>query len=194
MSVCMVLAHPDRTSLSYQLFNETAVILEAGGDKVYRQDLHAEDFDPVMPLDELKRRMSLDPQVSRYARELGQSGHLILIHPDWWSSPPAILKGWVDRILRPGTAYDEIHDFPGDEAEFVPLLSYKKVSVVALSYRDVSSRTLRAFWEDTVFGWCGVRDFSLYHLKDIGGMGAERIGQWKRDTVHSLTERAEPVQ
>ncbi|MBF9018324.1 MULTISPECIES: NAD(P)H-dependent oxidoreductase [unclassified Oceanispirochaeta] len=191
MAVCIILAHPDSTSLSYQIFHETAAILEARGETVHRQDLHSEEFDPVMPLDELKRRMSLDPHVSRYARELGESRHIIIVHPDWWAGPPAILKGWVDRVFRPGTAYDEIHDFPGDEAEFIPLLTDKKVSVVALSYREVSSRTLKAFWKDTVFGWCGVNDFFLYHLKDIGGSDANQISDWKRDTVHSLTDRVE---
>ncbi|MDC7234168.1 MAG: NAD(P)H-dependent oxidoreductase [Spirochaetales bacterium] len=188
MAVCLVLAHPDRSSLSYQIFHETASILEAGGQTVYRQDLQAEEFDPVLPLDELKRRLSLDPHVVRYARELSGCSHIIIIHPDWWAGPPAILKGWVDRVLRPGTAYDEVRDFPGDDAEFIPLLTDKKVSVVALSHRDVSSRALNAFWKDTVFGWCGVEDFHLYHLKDISTAEQADIADWKRDTVHSLTE------
>lgn len=188
MAVCIVLAHPDRASLSYQIYHEAASILEARGETVYRQDLHGDEFDPVMPLDELKRRMSLDPHISRYARELGECSQIIIIHPDWWAGPPAILKGWVDRVFRPGTAYDEIHDFPGDEPEFIPLLTDKQVSIVALSYRDVSSRILKAFWKDTVFIWCGVEKFTLFHLKDIAGKDANEISDWKRETIHSLTD------
>jgi NAD(P)H dehydrogenase (quinone) len=41
----------------------------------------------------------------------------IIVHPNWWGQPPAILKGWVDRVLRPGVAYRFLE---GDAGEGVP--------------------------------------------------------------------------
>ncbi|QEN08826.1 flavodoxin family protein [Oceanispirochaeta crateris] len=187
MSVCIVLAHGDSSSLSSQVFLELNAVLESKGVEVLKQNLYKDEFDPVLPLDELKRRMSLDPLVSRYSIELGLSDRVIIIHPDWWSGPPAILKGWVDRLFRPGTAYDEVRDFPGDEAEFIPLLSGKRVDVVVLSHRDVSSESLQKFWQDDVFGWCGVVDFELHHLSGIGAKEAGEIGAWKRSLVRKLS-------
>ena len=38
-------------------------------------------------------------------RRLLKPRHLV-VHPNWWGQPPAILKGWIDRVIRPGIAYD----------------------------------------------------------------------------------------
>jgi NAD(P)H dehydrogenase (quinone) len=188
MSVCIVLAHADSSSLSSQIFMELSTLLESKGGEVFKQDLYKDKFDPVLPLDELMRRMSLDPLVTRYSTELGNSDRIVVIHPDWWSGPPAILKGWVDRLFRPGTAYDEIRDFLGDEADFVPLLSGKRVDVIVLSHRDVSSNPLLKFWKEDVFGWCGVTDFKLHHLTDIGDKEPGEIGDWKRAVVSKISD------
>ena len=99
MPICLVIAHPSPSSLSFQIYHELAEVLESEGHKVFRQDLYGDSFNPVMPLDELKRRMSLDPLVTRYSRELTECESLVVIHPDWWAGPPAILKGWVDRLF-----------------------------------------------------------------------------------------------
>jgi len=188
MSVCIVLAHPDSSSLSAQIFHELAAILDSGGIEVFRQNLYQDGFNPVLPLDELKRRMSLDPLVTRYSTQLSSCDRVVIIHPDWWAGPPSILKGWVDRLFRPGTAYDEIRDYLGDDAEFVPLLEGKKVDVVVLSYRDVSSQSFVKFWKQDVFGWCGVKDFTLHHLNDLGSKDVSEIGDWKRTFLKTIAE------
>ncbi|MDC7239454.1 MAG: NAD(P)H-dependent oxidoreductase [Spirochaetales bacterium] len=188
MAVCLVLAHPERSSLSYQIFHELASILEADNVRVFRQDLYADGFDPVMPLNEIKRRMSLDPLVSRYGRELIESSGVVVIHPDWWSSPPAILKGWVDRVFRPGTAYDEFRDFPGDEAEFLPGLTGKRAAAVVISHKAAGSEAFLNFWRNSVFSWCGTENFTLHHLADSRDADEGRTGDWKRNTVKTLAE------
>jgi len=188
MSVCLVLAHPDTTSLSAQIFHELAAVLDSGGFEVFRQDLYRDEFNPVLPLDEIKRRMSLDPLVARYSTQLSSCDRILIIHPDWWSGPPAILKGWVDRLFRPGTAYDEIRDFLGDDAEFVPLLEGKKVDVVVQSYQDVSSQSFYKFWKQDVFGWCGVECFTLYHLNNLRSRDESEIVDWKRSILKKIVE------
>ena len=35
------------------------------------------------------------------------------MHPNWWSQPPAILNGWLDRVVRPGVAYEFRKDDAG---------------------------------------------------------------------------------
>ncbi len=188
MAICTVLAHPDKSSMSCQIFHELSSILESRGVIVFRQDLYAEGFDPVMPLDEIRRRMSLDPLVSRYAREVSGSSGIAVIHPDWWSAPPAILKGWVDRVLRPGTAYDEFREFPGDEAEFIPRLTGKRTAAAVVSHRSSVSEVFSHFWNESVFGWCGADDFKLFHLGDSGERDDGLRGEWKRETVRALAE------
>jgi len=41
----------------------------------------------------------------------------VIVHPTWWGQPPAILKGWIDRVIRPGVAY---RFREGDAGEGIP--------------------------------------------------------------------------
>jgi len=44
--------------------------------------------------------------IQRHCAEIRQADGLVIVHPNWWGEPPAMLKGWVDRVLRAGVAYD----------------------------------------------------------------------------------------
>ncbi len=47
----------------------------------------------------------VDPLVARYQAELVAADRLLVVHPNWWGKPPAVLAGWLDRVLAPGVAY-----------------------------------------------------------------------------------------
>jgi NAD(P)H dehydrogenase (quinone) len=51
------------------------------------------------------------------AAEIAKADGIIIIHSDWWGRPPAILKGWIDRVIRPGIAYRFLE---GDKKEGIP--------------------------------------------------------------------------
>ena len=55
--------------------------------------LHAED-DPFMY-----------PQTVPRSEELASADGIVVIHPNWWGQPPAILKGWIDRVFVSGAFY-----------------------------------------------------------------------------------------
>ncbi|MFE0007959.1 NAD(P)H-dependent oxidoreductase, partial [Streptomyces erythrochromogenes] len=46
-----------------------------------------------------------DPQVALHRREVAALDALVFVHPNWWGMPPAVLTGWVQRVLVPGVAY-----------------------------------------------------------------------------------------
>ncbi|MBE9519816.1 MAG: NAD(P)H-dependent oxidoreductase, partial [Proteobacteria bacterium] len=85
-------------------------------------------------------------------------------HPNWWGQPPAILKGWVDRIIRPGVAYEFIE---GDSGEGTPkgLLKAKFALVINTSNtstereKSVFGDPLEALWKKCIFELCGVTVF-----------------------------------
>ncbi len=191
MNITAVSANPDPSSLSGQIFHETSAILKMHAHKVYYQDLYTDHFNPVLTKAEIDRRFSLDNEVSRYAGELVSSEGIFIVHPDWWGGPPAILKGWVDRVFRPGIAYDTDREFPGDPGEHHPLLSGKRAIVVCLSDNKADNEILRVFWEEKVFSWCGLKDFRMFHLNDMSSRSYEDIADWKRlvvkDSIRFLT-------
>ena len=54
--------------------------------------------------------------VQSHGAEIRQADGIIIIHPNWWGQPPAILKGLIDRVIRPGIAYEFLE---GDSGEGV---------------------------------------------------------------------------
>lgn len=118
MSVSLILAHPDPESFNHALARAAEeVCLELGHDVAFH-DLYREGFAPVLQAGELQREADLPPEVQRHCEEIAAAEAVIVVHPNWWGQPPAILKGWVDRVLRPGMAYrfDE-----GDQGEGIPI-------------------------------------------------------------------------
>jgi putative NADPH-quinone reductase len=78
-------------------------------------DLYAEGFRTAMSYDERVAyhgdRPILDPLVERHAEIVKQTEAMIFVYPTWWSTMPAILKGWLERVMVPGVGFvfDERH-------------------------------------------------------------------------------------
>jgi putative NADPH-quinone reductase len=72
-------------------------------------DLYAEGFVTAMTLDERHAyhgdQPILDPMVARHADVVMHATALVFIYPTWWSTMPAILKGWLERVMVPGVGF-----------------------------------------------------------------------------------------
>uniref|UniRef100_A0AAU2JI39 NAD(P)H oxidoreductase n=1 Tax=Streptomyces sp. NBC_00049 TaxID=2903617 RepID=A0AAU2JI39_9ACTN len=105
----LVLAHPRSDSLTAQVADRTRRALEAAGGSVDLLDLYAEDFDPrLTPADEpdwTDRDKEYSPEVRAHIRRIEAADDMIVVFPVWWYSPPAVLKGWIDRVWNYGFAY-----------------------------------------------------------------------------------------
>jgi putative NADPH-quinone reductase len=161
MKVSVILAHPNPGSLNHAIGAAALQALEERHHDVAYHDLYAERFDPVLPYEEIPRGAPLDPILLAHCTEIAAADGIVVIHPDWWGQPPAILKGWVDRVLRPGTAYRFLE---GDRGEGVPVgLLRAKVALVFNTSNTPRERELVAFgdplerlWRDCIFSLCGV--------------------------------------
>lgn len=162
MNLLIVLAHPDPKSFNHALARGVAGELRARGHRVTVRDLYADGFDPVLPAAEAARGARVPAAVARQIRALARADGLVIVHPNWWGQPPAILKGWIDRVLRPETAYRFLE---GDAGEGVPvgLLRAKKALVLntantsAAREREVMGDPLERIWTDCILKFCGVK-------------------------------------
>lgn len=105
----VVLAHPCEDSLGAAAARRATDALERSGAHVDLLDLYAIDFNPVMSTEEHRQYLSdapiLDQMVREHA-ELVRAAHtLVFVYPTWWSGPPAILKGWLERVLVSGVSF-----------------------------------------------------------------------------------------
>ncbi len=105
MKISVILAHPHLRSFNHAIAYEATATLRKSGHAVFIHDLYQEKFHPLLPYEEISRDAPLDPVIGRYCREIATADGIVTVHPDWLGMPPAILKGWIDRILRPGIAY-----------------------------------------------------------------------------------------
>ena len=108
MQIQVVCCHPLPDSYDHALFRTIIDTLEQNGHGVVATDLYREGFAPAMTAPERRTYMGNDydaSAVARYVDILKQVDGLILCFPHWWFSMPAMLKGWVDRVWGPGTAF-----------------------------------------------------------------------------------------
>ena len=105
----MVLAHPDPDSFCAAACAQAVSALARTGHEVTVIDLYAEQFNPSMTSAERLAYETdqpiLDPQVQRYADLVKSSEGLVFVYPTWWFGLPAMLKGFLDRVLVPGVSF-----------------------------------------------------------------------------------------
>ncbi len=106
--VLVVYSHPCRESFCRAIRDRVCEALRLLGHEVDLLDLHAEGFQPVLGAEEWRGYQhegpNLDP-VKDHAERLAAADALIFVYPTWWFGLPAILKGWLDRVLVPGFAF-----------------------------------------------------------------------------------------
>lgn len=162
MIVSIILGHPDPKSFNHAIATTAAQTLAAMGCEARLHDLCAEGFDPVLPAAEIARGAVLPPLVEQHCTEIREADGLVLVHPNWWGMPPAVMKGWIDRVLRPGVAYEFL---PNDGGEGVPVGLLKPMTALVFNTsntpekreREVFGDPLERIWRDCVLDFCGVR-------------------------------------
>lgn len=161
MNVSIILGHPSPGSFNHAIVATAADALRAQGATITIHDLYAENFDPIYTADELARDAILPPAIEQHCREIEQADGIIVVHPNYWSRPPAMLCGWIDRVLRPGRAYRFVPDGKGG-ARPQGLLKAKTAVVFTTANtpdsveRSVYGDPLETHWCKVVFGLCGV--------------------------------------
>jgi len=108
MRVLVVHCHPCEESFGRALRDGVLQGLRDGGHEARLLDLYAEGFDPVMGADERRGYHTPGENEAPVAAHLAQlrwCEGLIFVHPTWWYGPPAMLKGWLDRVWVPHATF-----------------------------------------------------------------------------------------
>jgi putative NADPH-quinone reductase len=161
VKILVVLGHPQPGSFNHALADTVVSALGERGHEVVFHDLYAEGFDPLLPAAEVPSDGPVDPEIARHCAELAAAEGIVVVHPNWWGQPPAILKGWIDRVVRPEVAYRFLD---GDSGEGIPEGLLRAKAAVILNTANTSAERelavfgdpLEALWSRCVFGLCGV--------------------------------------
>lgn len=162
----VVLCHPNRSGFN-QAVAEAARQALSASHAVDFLDLYREGFDPVLPADELPRKFSFDVTTQRYNDLVRNASVYVFVHPDWWGGPPALLKGFIDRVFRPGVAYEfEGYEFLSKKK--AALLEGRKALVFSTTdyTRPEGDDPSAVIWKKNVFDYCGIPDARIHTFYD----------------------------
>lgn len=134
MKVLMISAHPSERSFIGTLRSEVFNELKDLNHEVRHRDLYSENFNPVFSayerlnhVGDLAVKLQNLPDLQSHVEDIQWADALVLVYPTWWSGQPAILKGWIDRVLMNEVAWV----LPEGAARIRPLLTnIRKIVVV----------------------------------------------------------------
>jgi putative NADPH-quinone reductase len=193
MNALIILAHPDPSSFNHAIARTIAETLRGQGHQVCLHDLYAEKFESDLPANEIPRMAILPEEIQRHCSDLANADGLVFVHPNWWGMPPAILKGWIDRVIRPDVAYRFLE---GDSGEGVPLgllkartaLVFNTSNTSVLREQTVFGDPLETLWKNCILKFCGVDTIYRRMFNVIVTSTPDQRSSWLaevRTTVHT---------
>jgi NAD(P)H dehydrogenase (quinone) len=107
MKHAVIVAHPNRRSFNVAVANAYISAVRGFGDEAIMRDLYRLDFDPRLGADELPWAKNFAPRADVAAERtlLADVDVFVLVYPLWFNAPPAMLKGYVDRVFGMGFGY-----------------------------------------------------------------------------------------
>ena len=191
MEISVILAHPYPESFNHAVYQTVLDTLKKNRHQIHAHNLYEEKFNPLLEGSELATGETSDALVLQHRQEIKKAHGIIVIHPNWWGQPPAILKGWIDRVLRSGVAYQFEE---GDDGSGVPegLLVAETVLVFNTSNTplereiQVFGDPLERIWKDCVFDFCGIENFHRKMFRIIASSTPNQRKSWLEDVKKAI--------
>ncbi|PRY15939.1 NAD(P)H-dependent oxidoreductase [Kineococcus rhizosphaerae] len=209
-------AHPSPSSLNGHLLRAGVRALSADRE-VTVSDLYAQGFDPVLDpgtlidgapgseagpagladlLGDAHAHDRLPADVVREQEALARAELLVLQFPLWWYGPPAILKGWFDRVLTAGFAFGDVDDRGVPRRYGDGGLSGRRALVVVTAGEDAASIGPRGVSGDLesllfplthgVLWYVGIEPLDLHVVHDADALGADGLAREVERLMHRL--------
>jgi len=193
MNALLILAHPKPGSFNHAIADAVETALAGAGLAVVRHDLYAERFDPIMTQQEIDEGVSQNPLVEQHCKQLVEADLVAVVHPNWWGQPPAILKGWVDRVVRQGLAYRFTEKGPEGLLRARVALVVNTANTPIEIERQMFGDPLANLWDACTFRFVGVPDVRRRLYEPIIVSTPEQREGWLQDAAAAARAAAEAV-
>jgi len=190
MKILLILGHPKSGSLNHAIAEMSIAVLKELGHEVIFHDLYQEHFDPVLPVgEENLPEEELPGFIQDHLRSFKDAAGVIFVHPNWWGGPPAILRGWIDRVIRTNSCYNFTPN------GIVSHVGGKIVQIFSTSNtpRDVELNVfgdpIENFWKVVVFGILGTQSFERRNFESVVVSTPEERQGWLAEVEATLKHR-----
>ncbi len=183
MRIHLIIDHPNPDSFNHKIMNAFIEGVDKSKHDLDILDLNADQFNPVMNLEELKGYSQgeyIDPKVKEYQQRLKSANYLVLFFPIWWIVMPARLKGWLDKVLLPGFAFTK-----GDDPK--PLLTniqsaaiFTTTAVSDMTHREGFNNALDWVLCKGTLDFIGVNNSQWLNFGETGIVSYEKHQDWLR--------------
>ncbi len=176
----MVLAHPrGMATLCGAIANSYVKGAREAGCSVELVSLDALEFDPDVRHGS-PCKQALEPGLANLRDAMAAADHLVFVYPTWWGTYPALLKGFLDRILVPGWAFEEITGGTG----FNGLLSGRSAELITTMdtpgpvYRFVNRAPGANAMARATLGFCGINVTRHTHFGPVNHSTPDERARW----------------
>lgn len=191
MKHLVVLAHPRAASFTRRVCDTYVESVRALGHDIVLRDLYAMAFNPVAAAEEAYTKPSAAPapDVRIEMDHLLAAEVVTFVSPVWWIAPPAIMKGWLDRVLR-GGGFAYGYGPNGPRGALVGKRGLVFTSSGSTEKEFVDSRKLdaiRVMWGLGTVEFCGIRLLEHLHFGPVGSRSTpEMIDGYLQQVRHSV--------
>ncbi|MBM3163587.1 MAG: NAD(P)H-dependent oxidoreductase [Chlorobi bacterium] len=179
-NILIILGHPNSESFCGTMADAYEAGARSAGHTVARLDLGCLRFDPVLHKGYAEIQ-PLEPDLASAREAISSADHLVFVYPVWWGGPPALLKGFFDRLFLPGFAFK----FQSSTAlGWERLLARRSARLLVtmdtppwyyrLVYRMPGHNQVRR----TILGFCGVKPVSISEFGPVKTSSHETRSKW----------------
>ena len=191
MRILIVYAHPNPASFCHAILRTVESALSESGHEVRVKDLYAEGFNPVLSAAELGALNDgrVPEAIDHEQASLRWAEGLVMVYPLWWFDRPAILKGWFDKVLTNGFAFEYAPDgvrglLPQRKALVIVTVGGSQEDYRAMNAEELIIRPVT----DGTLGFCGVQNIDYQLLYGVPTVSDE-VRRGMLDDVRKSTQQ-----
>ena len=126
------------------------------------------------------RNQFFEPDIVLAQELITWADHLVFVYPTWWGTLPALLKAFLDRVLTPGFAFEEIHG----SNNWNMLLKGKSAQVITTMdtplwvFRWLQSSPGHKAMAKSILGYCGISPVRILSFSPINDSTEATRTEW----------------
>lgn len=186
MKFLIIDSHPYSESFNRQLTRKIEEVVKEK-HQVEMVNLVDDGFNPVMDAANLKlfsSGKSVDPKVIEYQKKINEADCLVFAFPIWWSTMPAVLKGFLDKVLLVGYAYTY-----SESGALEGLLNKQAVVITTMEtpnavYDDIMNNPVKNQFINATLGTCGIQTLRHFQIDKINSGTSD----YKKDMFNQIVD------